>query len=134
MYLNAMATFARGSWLSLTPEPERELPPAMATLRARGRPSREQVAAERARAERLVVRGTRRGWMRWLGEAESLAQGAEGDDSEPVAAARETVRGVVGNHHALALGLPGRLDPRGAGAPRGLTRHGPARTGVRVRR
>lgn len=128
-----MAVFARDSWLSLTPEPERELPEAMATLRARGEPSGAQVAAERARAERLVVRGTRRGWMRWLGEAEGLAAHSESERAEPVAAARETVLGVVANHHALALGLPGRLDPRVEHARRGLARGGSTRTGGRPR-
>jgi hypothetical protein len=107
-----MAVFARGSWLSLTPEPERELPTAIATLRVRARPSREQVATERARAERLVVRGRRRQWMRWLGEAERLAERVEDDDAAPVAAARDVALGVIANHHALVLGLPGRLPGR----------------------
>jgi hypothetical protein len=109
MYFTAMAVFARSSWLSLTPEPERELPAAMATLRTRGIPSGEQVAAERDRAERLVIRGTRRQWMRWLAEAEGLAERAADEEAEAVVSAREMVLGVVVNHHALMLGLPGRL-------------------------
>jgi hypothetical protein len=111
MYLSAMVVFARAWWLSLTPEPERELPAAIATLRAGGTPSREQMALERDRAERLVVRGSRRQWMRWLADAERLAAGAADDDAEAVAAAREMVLAVVTNHHALMLGLSGRPRP-----------------------
>ena len=44
---------ARHAWLSITPEPERELPAAVAALRAGGTPSGAAVEAERARAERL---------------------------------------------------------------------------------
>ena len=57
---------ARHAWLSITPEPERELPAAVAALRAGGAPSAAAVEAERARAERLVTRGTRRAWAAYL--------------------------------------------------------------------
>jgi hypothetical protein len=95
----------RDAWLSLTPEPERDLPAAIATLRAGGPPTPDQVAAQSARAERLVLRGSRRRWLAWLREgleaAESAGTGAE------IEAARELVRDVVANHHALTRGLPG---------------------------
>jgi hypothetical protein len=95
----------RDAWLSLTPEPESDLPRALATLRAGGAPSPEAVEAERARAERLVLRGSRRRWLAWLREgleaAESAVPGTE------VAEARELVLDVIANHHALVRGLPG---------------------------
>ena len=95
----------RDAWLSLTPEPERDLPAAIATLRAGGIPSAEEVGAERARAERLVLRGSRRRWVQWLREAAQLADGGSGPE---VAEARELVLDVINNHDALELGLPGR--------------------------
>ena len=45
----------RASWLSVTPEPERELPEAVATLTAGHRAPSEAVARERERVERLVL-------------------------------------------------------------------------------
>jgi hypothetical protein len=95
----------RDAWLSLTPEPESDLPRALATLRAGGAPSQDGVEAERARAEGLVLRGSRRRWLAWLREgllaAEEAAPGPE------VEAAREVVLDVIANHHALVRGLPG---------------------------
>ncbi len=93
---------ARHAWLSITPEPEVELPEALATLRAGGIPTAEQVALERARAERLVTRGSRRAWRRYLAEAVSLA----GSSEDPrVAEARALVEDVVNNHNNLELAL-----------------------------
>ena len=71
---------ARHAWLSITPEPELELPEALATLRAGGPPSAAQVELERARAERLVTRGSRRAWRRYLAEALALAGSSEGPE------------------------------------------------------
>ncbi|MFI1978848.1 hypothetical protein [Streptomyces wedmorensis] len=66
-------------WLGLTPEPERELPAAVAALRAslgtahHPPPGRaELAAAERRRVERLVLRGSRHSWLRYLAEAAAL--------------------------------------------------------------
>ena len=96
------------SWLSLTPEPERLLPPARAVLRTgAASPSAGVIAAERVLAERLVLRARRSGWDAWLRETEALAAEAEGGDG-PTAEASALVRDVVANHDALALGLPGR--------------------------
>ena len=93
---------ARHAWLSITPEPELELPEALAALRAGGPPSAEQVALERARAERLVLRGSRRAWRRYLAEALALA----GSSQDPeVAEARAVVEDVVHNHNNLELAL-----------------------------
>ena len=93
---------ARHEWLSITPEPEFELPEALATLRAGGAPSGAAVELERARAERLVLRGSRRAWRRYLEEALRLAHSADGPG---VADARALVEDVVHNHNQLELAL-----------------------------
>ena len=53
----------RASWLSITPEPERELPSAVATLRAGRLPSGDELESERARIEHLLLHGSR--GVRW---------------------------------------------------------------------
>ena len=103
---------ASKTWLSLTPEPERVLPDAVATLRAGGRPTPEQVAAERERAERLVRRANRRDWRRWISEARGLARRSRDGGDPRVAEAAELAAAVIENHDALALGI----TPRGRGA------------------
>jgi hypothetical protein len=103
----------RHAWLSLTPEPEGELPRAIAALRAGEQPSAAAVAAERERVERLVLRGRRRGWQRWLAETRTLAdRAADGQPHES-----RIARDVIDNHDALCLGLAPR--GRGAGGGRG---------------
>ena len=97
---------ARHAWLSLTPEPERELPEAIATLRAGGPPPAETVERECARAERLVTHGSRRQWRGYLAEAAELARAAEGD--EGLAEARAAIDEILENHDNLALGLAKR--------------------------
>jgi hypothetical protein len=94
---------ARHRWLSITPEPELELPKAVATLRAGGPPSAGQVEAERVRVERLVLHGSRRAWRRYLAEALALAGMGSGDRA--VAEARAVVEDVVHNHNNLELAL-----------------------------
>ncbi len=93
---------ARKAWLSITPEPEIELPKALAALRAGGHPSPEQVAREAARAELLITRRGRRAWRRYLADALVLARSAE---DPAVAEARSIVEDVVHNHSQLELGL-----------------------------
>jgi hypothetical protein len=93
---------ARHRWLSITPEPELELPEALATLRAGGLPSAALVELERARAERLVMRGSRRAWRRYLAEAVALATSSQ---DPAVAEARAVVEDVVHNHNQLELAL-----------------------------
>jgi hypothetical protein len=94
---------ARHAWLSITPEPEQELPRALATLRAGRPPEPAAVESERARAEALVLRGSRRAWRRYLAEARVLATRAH--DDEALAHAREVVEDVVHNHDQLELAL-----------------------------
>ena len=94
-------------WLSLTPEPERELPAAVATLRYGGPPPPARVAAEQERFERLIVRARRRAYRRWLAEARALAASAEGADPELRSAADLTIA-VIDNHEALGSGLSRR--------------------------
>ncbi len=97
---------ARHAWLSLTPEPERELPVAAATLRAGGSPPAELVERECMRVERLVTHGSRRQWQAYLAETAALARSAEGDES--LAGARAAIDDILENHHNLALGLARR--------------------------
>ncbi|HEU0024337.1 MAG TPA: hypothetical protein VFQ12_06890 [Thermoleophilaceae bacterium] len=96
---------ARHAWLSITPEPERELPSAVAALRAGGAASAAAVEAEQARAERLVTHGSRRAWAAYLDEAGALAR-AVPEDGE-LGPARALVLDVIDNHDQLKLGLPG---------------------------
>jgi hypothetical protein len=98
---------ARRAWLSITPEPERELPAAIAALRAGGPPSGAAVEAERRRVERLVTRASRRAWTRYIAAAAELARAAPADGE--LADARALVLEVIDNHDNLKLGLPGGL-------------------------
>lgn len=95
-------------WLGLTPEPEQELPAAVAALRspAAGRPPSALVAAERQRVERLVLRGTQRGWLRYLGEVTELVVRAAGTRTTDPRAALLAGE-VVLDHHRMLIGLPG---------------------------
>jgi hydroxymethylpyrimidine/phosphomethylpyrimidine kinase len=98
----------RHAWLSITPEPERELPAAIATLRAGRMPNRAAITAEQERVERLITRGSRRAWTAYIAEAAALARAASAEDE--VAEARELVLEVVQNHDNLRLGLPGGTE------------------------
>jgi hypothetical protein len=103
------------SWLSVTPEPERELPRAVATLAHSGTPSEEAVAAEQARIERLVLRGSQRAWLDYLhGVVELIDDSIRNQDPE-VAQARALATAVIENHHNLLLGLSGRGAQLSAG-------------------
>ena len=103
----------RASWLSVTPEPERELPEAVAALRLGRRPPAEAVATERARIERLVLGGSQREWLGYLHEVVGLIERASPRDSH-VTRARARATAVLANHHNLLLGLPGRAAERTA--------------------
>ncbi|WP_435281408.1 hypothetical protein [Streptomyces koelreuteriae] len=110
-------------WLGLTPEPEQELPTAVAALRARadGRPPSPLVAAERQRVERLVLRGTQRGWLRYLREVTDLVVEAAGSRTADPGAA--VLAGeVVLDHHRMLIGLPGAGYERTAVQRRELER------------
>jgi len=109
----------RRDWLSITPEPERVLPRAVATLRAGGPPTKGEVERERERAEKLVLHGSRNSWLAWLEDIEALARraGAEADEpSEQLEAARREALAVIRNHNALMLGLQGRVAEAAARA------------------
>jgi hypothetical protein len=97
----------RGTWLSLTPEPERELPRLIATLRYGRRPPSDLVAAEEARMSRLVLHGSEAAWLRYLHRAVALLE-AEPPPDATIASARARAIAVLANHHNLLLGLPGR--------------------------
>jgi hypothetical protein len=97
----------RASWLSVTPEPERELPAAVATLVRGTRPSEDAVADETARLERLVLRGTQRGWNHYLHRVVELIEQRAPDPDPDVARARTLAARVIANHHNLLLALPG---------------------------
>lgn len=100
----------RSSWLSVTPEPERELPDAVATLAAGRRAREDEVRRERVRVEQLVLHGTQRRWLSYLHEVVALIDASEvsaATDGD-VALARERARAVIANHHNLLLALPGR--------------------------
>ena len=99
----------RRDWLSITPEPERLLPRAIATLKVGGPPSREAIERETERVGQLVLHGSRRRWLAWLRETERLAREVDpGNAPGELAEARADVLAVIGNHDALMLGLPGR--------------------------
>jgi hypothetical protein len=103
----------RASWLSITPEPERELPQAVATLSAGRRAAPGAVAAEQARIERLILHGSQRSWLAYLHEVVDLIATGNGSDDPDVAAARARATKVIANHHNLLLGL---TDPTHPGA------------------
>lgn len=104
----------RNDWLSITPEPEGELPAAIATLRAGRAPGRERVEAERRHAERLITRARRRAYVRWLADARGLASEPPSGDPQVQRAARVATE-VLDNHDALALGLTSRGGRGGRG-------------------
>ena len=81
------------AWLSLTPEPERELPDAVAILRHGSAAPPERLAAERDRVERLIV------------EARSLATAGVRHPDPELRVAAETTIAVIDNHEALRSGL-----------------------------
>lgn len=96
------------TWLSITPEPERELPEAVATLHHGGPPSPDEVSAETDRIERLILRGSERAWLRYLhGVVELIDRRADDLDGD-VQRARARAASVISNHHNLLLGLRGR--------------------------
>ncbi|MFB7657219.1 MULTISPECIES: hypothetical protein [unclassified Streptomyces] len=106
-----MSGHRRLVWLGLTPEPERELPSAIAALRtgARGAAATapERAAAERRRVERLILHGSRHSWLRYLTEVTELVT-AVADGSRPGDRRAALLAGeVVLDHHRMLIGLPG---------------------------
>lgn len=153
-----MSSGSRVTWLGLTPEPERELPAAVAALRcavancavansAAAEPaagehgdgartagggahgggrsietwceaeiSRE---AERRRIESVILHGTQRAWMRYLGEVTQLITRVAAGQHDPRAASNAasaamalTAAETVLEHHRMLIGLPGSAYDR----------------------
>jgi hypothetical protein len=98
----------RGAWLSVTPEPERELPLAAATLRAGGPPDACAVRAEQVRIEHVLLHGTQRRWIAYLHEVAKLIDACAPSADPDVRRQRARAVAVLANHHNLLLGLPGR--------------------------
>ena len=98
----------RASWLSVTPEPERELPAAVATLRRGTRAASDAVADETAHVERLVLHGSQRSWHSYLHGVLGLIEDRRDDADPDVVHARSIATAVISNHHNLLLALPGR--------------------------
>jgi hypothetical protein len=96
------------TWLSVTPEPERELPRAVATLAGGSRPGADAVAREQVKIEQLVLHGRQRQWLNYLHEVVELIDSSAGTTDPDVAEARSRARVVIYNHHNLLLALPGR--------------------------
>jgi hypothetical protein len=105
----------RASWLSVTPEPERELPEAVATLSQGHRACTNAVTRERERIEQLVLGGSQRRWLAYLHEVVELTERRRGDEDPDVRRAGQRARAVIFNHHNLLLGLPGRGAALSAG-------------------
>jgi hypothetical protein len=106
--------FSRAPWLSLTPEPERELPAAVATLAHGGAAPEHAVFVEQAKVEQLVLRGSERRWLAYMRDVRVLIERAAASDDPEVQRARRRAAAVLSNHHNLLLGLPGRAGQRTA--------------------
>jgi hypothetical protein len=105
---------ASTSWLSVTPEPERLLPGAVATLEAGGPPPIDAIERERESVERLVVRARLSDWLAYLTRTLELVERRREASEPAVVAAREEAVDAIANHHNLLLGLPGRAAQRTA--------------------
>jgi hypothetical protein len=104
----------RATWLSITPEPERELPAAVATLTAGHAAPTEAVEAERARIEHLILHGSQSQWLAYLSTVVSLIESRRDDPDTDVMQARERAVAVLSNHHNLLLAVPGSGGRRAA--------------------
>ena len=97
----------RSVWLSITPEPEAELPAVVATLRSGAAASEPQVAAEAGRIARLITRSGQRSWLRYLHGVLTLIESRAGSPDPAVRRAAARAAAVLSNHHNLLLALPG---------------------------
>jgi hypothetical protein len=112
----------RASWLSVTPEPERELPETVATLAAGRRADDRAVARERERIEGLVLHGSQRQWLAYLHHVVQLIDASARLEDPDVTRARTRAISVIANHHNLLLALPGSGAARTAGDRAALAR------------
>jgi len=97
----------RSVWLSITPEPEQELPAAVATLRSGVAANDREVAAEAGRIARLITRSGQRQWLRYLHDVLVLTESRAGSGDPAVRYAAARAAAVLSNHHNLLLALPG---------------------------
>ncbi|MFF5289843.1 hypothetical protein [Paractinoplanes globisporus] len=127
----------RLAWLGLTPDPERLLPGQVARLRhaaALGTSEASRAAdasqasdaarasragdasqaaqadlerAERRRIEQLILHGTSRRWLRYLGELTDLVVAVADGKSPGDPRTAHEVAEVVSHHHRMLIGLPG---------------------------
>ena len=97
----------RAVWLSITPEPERELPAAVATLRSGAAATDGEVAAETGRITRLIMRSGQRQWLRYLHGVLVLTEARAASPDPVVRRAAWRAAAVLSNHHNLLLALPG---------------------------
>ena len=97
----------RSVWLSITPEPERELPAAVATLRSGAVATDREVAEEAGRITRLITRSGQRQWLRYLHGVLLLTETRAGSHDPVVRSAAARSAAVLSNHHNLLLALPG---------------------------
>src|ERR1700722_3749909 len=105
MYRTTMVK--RSVWLSITPEPEAELPAAVATLRSGAPASEPQVAAEAGRIARLITGSGQRSWLRYLHGVLTLVESRATNPDPAVHRAVVRAVAVLSNHHNLLLALPG---------------------------
>jgi hypothetical protein len=98
-----MTAHSRLAWLALTPEPERELPQAVAVLRG----GSVSLAQEHRRVQKLILHGTARSWRGYLREVcdliRALPQPLAPDCRRSALLAGE----VLLEHHRMLIGLPG---------------------------
>lgn len=125
-----MRSGRHSTWLGLTPEPERELPAAVATLR-RGRQRRtgetsapateasheHDTTVESRRIEHVILHGSQRAWLRYLDGVTALVvdAAAHATSRSDQATALHAAQTVL-DHHRMLIGLPGPAYERVAPA------------------
>jgi hypothetical protein len=95
-----MTAHSRLTWLALTPEPERELPAAVACLRG------GSVASEHRRVQRLILHGTARSWRRYLREVCDLIRALPPQPAPACRCSALLAGEVLLEHHRMLIGLP----------------------------
>src|ERR1700727_1776382 len=110
----------RAVWLSITPEPEWELPAAVATLRSGAAAPDGEVAAETGRITRLIMRSGQRQWLRYLHGVLVLTESRAASPDPVVRRAAWRAAAGLSNHPHLLLAPPGTGPPRPAANAAGL--------------
>jgi hypothetical protein len=96
-----MTAHSRLTWLALTPEPERELPAAVACLRG------ASVTSEHRRVQQLILHGTARSWRRYLHEVCDLIRSLPQQPGPTRRSSALLAGEVLLEHHRMLIGLPG---------------------------